>query len=109
MNIQWQNAEDAELKVARSIFLLVDSDPRLLEFLFDPKKLRLRKRAGVLRDEAWMFNDEEQLLLRVALDIWCGSGHVHLWELIEMWGVAGWFRFIRAIGELKSLPSSTKC
>ncbi len=109
MSIQWKAASPDELIILRSIFLLVGSDPRLLRFLFDPHAPRIRKRPGVLRDDAWMFSPAEQLAVGVALDFWCGAGHVQLWELIEVWDAEQWGRFIRAIGELKSLPSGTIC
>lgn len=109
MSIQWKNVEAGERRILRSIFLLVGSDPRFLEFLFCADEPRIRKRAGVLRDEAWIFSHAEQLAVRTALDIWCGGGHVQLWELIETWDSEQWARFIRAIGELKDLPSGTIC
>ncbi len=109
MIIEWKGAGPDELRLLRSIILLVGSDQRFLQFLFNPREPRIRKRAGVLRDEAWVFSHGEQLAVRAALDIWCGAGHVQLWELIETWNAENWARFIRAIGELKDLPSGTIC
>jgi hypothetical protein len=109
MSIQWVGATESEKRVARSIFLLVGGDRQLLEFLLDPKAPRIRKRAGILREEAWVFSDGDQLVVRAALDIWCGAGHVQLWDLIETWDALNWARFIRAIGELKELPNGTLC
>ena len=107
MNIQWKELTESEKQVMRSIFLLVGCESRFIEFLFDPKVPKIRKRPGVLCDEAWVFSHGEQLVIRAALDIWCGAGHVQLWELIETWDAENWARFIRAIGELKNLPSGT--
>jgi hypothetical protein len=107
MHIQWKRVGDGDKRLVRSIFLLVGSEPKFLEFLFDPKEPRIRRRAGILRDEARVFSEAEQLVVRAALDLWCGSGHVQLWELIEAWDAEQWARFIRAIGELKNLPSGT--
>jgi len=109
MKIKWEGLSPEEQRIGRSIFLLVGSEPRLLEFLFDPMEFRIRRRAGILRDEAWEFSDAEQLQIRVALDIWSGSGHVQLWELFEGWEASEWAKFIRAMGELKNLPSGTLC
>ena len=109
MSIRWKSASQAELKLLRSIFLLVGGEPRLLTFLFEPDEPRIRKRAGVLREEAWAFSAGEQLQVRAALDIWCGAGHVQLWELIETWDNESWAKFIRAIGELRDLASGTIC
>jgi hypothetical protein len=109
MNIQWKSIPDGDKRLVRSIFLLVGAEPRVIEFLFDPKAPRIRKRAGILRDEARVFEPSQELVVRAALDIWCGSGHVQLWELIEAWDAEHWARFIRAIGELKDLPRGTIC
>jgi hypothetical protein len=110
MNLQWKSVNDGTKRLVRSIFLLVDSEKKLLEFLFDPKEPRIRKRPGILRDEAQeFFNESEQLAIRVALDLWSGSGHVYLFELVETWEEDDWIRFVRAISALKSLPGKTIC
>jgi len=90
-----------------AISLLFDGEQRFLDFLFDPEQPRIRKRAGVLRDEAWAFSQGEQLSIRVALDFWCGAGYVGLHELIETWDQIRWFRFLAAIRELLDLESQS--
>ena len=108
MTIHWKGVAPGEARLVRSIFLLVGSEAKFLEFLFDPQEPKIRKRAGILRDEAReQFSEPEQLVVRAALDLWCGSGHVQLWELVENWEPEQWARFIRAVGELKNLPSGT--
>ncbi|MFZ3230033.1 MAG: hypothetical protein WA160_07500 [Pseudobdellovibrio sp.] len=100
MNIKWPGDDKRGLGLYRAISVLLKGNQELIQFLFDPEKPRLRRRAGILRDDAWNFSEEDQLLLRVALDLWSGSGHVSLWELIELWDESDWTRFNAAILEI---------
>lgn len=68
----------------RIIFLLLDSDPALIEFLFDPPaSLSLRAPPDIIISDSWELSDERRILLRAALDIWCGRGNVFFWELLN--------------------------
>jgi hypothetical protein len=100
MIFAWKNASADELKLIEVISKLLDDNEQLLTFLFESTLPKLRKRAGVLKEDSWKFTGEEALLIRVALDIWSGSGHVQLWELIEGWRPEDWRRFILLIMEL---------
>lgn len=102
MHIKWPGADEGATKLLESISLLLDNNKKILDFLFDPKSPRLRKRAGILRDDAWNLSEEDQLLVRAALDLWSGSGHVQLWELTEAWEPEIWKRFHAAILHLRS-------
>ena len=75
----------------------------MLEFLFDPEKPRLRKRAGILKEDAWGFSHGEQLMIRLALEFWSGSGHVFLWELIETLDDKNLERVLHAVVEIRGL------
>lgn len=97
MTFSWPNSTDDEKQLLGAIRLLLGDDPTLLKFLFETERPRLKRRSGILRDESWRFSDEEQLLIRAALDLWSGSGHVQLWELLETWESDHWGRFLRAI------------
>lgn len=100
MNIKWPGADEKSCSLFRAISNLVNHNQTLLGFLFDAEKPRLRKRAGIIRDDSWSFSEEEQLSIRVALDLWSGSGHVQLWEMIELWDKEDWDLFIAVVSEL---------
>lgn len=100
MNINWPGADEKSLSLFRAVSVLLSHNQTLLDFLFDLERPRLRKRVGILRDDAWRFSEEDQLLIRVALDLWSGSGHVQLWELTETWGKVDWTLFSDAVFEL---------
>jgi len=103
MSYSWQNASASEVVIYQCVSLLCDYDKRLIDFIFDPKRPRIRKRAGILIEDAWGFSHGEQLLIRAALDLWSGNGHLALWEMLETWDDATWARFIRVIGEYRRL------
>lgn len=55
----------------------------LLDFLFEPNRPKLRREAEMLLREARDFSSGEQILIRVALNLWNGHGSVCLWDVIE--------------------------
>ncbi len=101
MNFTWQKTTDSEKQLLGVIRILVGDDPRLLQFLFDPIQPRLRRRAGILKEDSWNFSHGEQGIIRAALDIWSGSGHLLLWEMLETWDHVNWIRFLNALIALK--------
>jgi hypothetical protein len=103
MSFSWPNASVREIVIRQCISLLLDYDQRLIDFIFDPARPRIRKRAAILIEDAWAFSHGEQLLIRAALDLWSGSGHLQLWEMLETWDDASWARFVRAIAEYRRL------
>jgi hypothetical protein len=103
MSFQWQGASCDEILLYQCISLLLGYDRHLIDFVFDAKRPKIRKRAGILREDAHIFSDGEQLLIRAALDFWCGGGHLALWEMLESWDRAAWARFAQAISEFQRL------
>ena len=103
MKATWSTANKQELLLLEGISVLVDRRKDLLEFLMDPAQPRLRKRAGILREDCWGFSHGEILLVQAALDFWSGSGHLAFWECLETWDDENWIRFIAAIGIVKGL------
>jgi hypothetical protein len=103
MSYQWKNASVNETLLYQCVSLLLGYDKRLIEFVFDAERPKLRKRAGILRDDSIFFNETEQLLIRAALDFWSGSGQLALWEMLETWDSTIWTRFGIAIEEYRRL------
>jgi len=103
MSYRWRDASVNQHLLYQCISLLLGYDKRLVEFVFDPKKPQIRKRAGVLREDAFFFSHGEQLLIRAALDFWSGSGQLALWEMLETWDSATWSRFMEAVSEYRRL------
>lgn len=72
-----------EFRKKAIISRLFDSDRRLTDFLFEPKTAELRERPPILLEESWDLLPEERVLVRAALDVWDGSGHAFLAELLS--------------------------
>ena len=103
MNFTLPKAKEDEKKILQAIAVLLGNDKNLLNFLFEADTPRLRKRAGILKEDSWRLSDEEQFLIRAALDLWNGSGHLQLWEMIETWDQGHWNNFTKAINIFLSL------
>lgn len=103
MSSQWSGASCDEILLYQCISLLLGYDRRLIDFVFDRHRPKIRKRAGVLREDAHIFSDVEQILIRAALDFWSGGGHLALWEMLEGWDHMTWERFGKAVSEFRRL------
>lgn len=75
----------------------------LYDLFFGDDPGGLRQGAWRLRDELRFFDIEEQLLIKAALDIWSGNGHLYLFEMLEHWDQREWLRFIKSISILKGI------
>lgn len=104
----WESANPGDKMLREVIFRLFDSDKRLVDFLFDAETPRLRKRAGILKEDAWCFSYREQILIRAALDFWSGSGHVNLWELLDCLDDENLKRVLKAIAEVREVRDVIK-
>ncbi len=82
--IHWEKATKTDRRLFEAISRVLANHPHLLKFLFEPERARLRAPADLLREESKDFSSGEDLLIRVALDLWSGSGDAHIWELIEI-------------------------
>lgn len=77
---------------------LLASDEAMTSFLFEPPtSTSLRAHPNVLAYDSWELNDEQQLLVRAALDIWSGNGNVFLWELLSKLNRKSLSRLIEAL------------
>lgn len=79
----WEGAGTAEKKFFDAILCLFVDRPHLLRFLFDPLTPRLSAAPEEILAQAAGLCSSDYLLVRVALDIWSGSGRAHLHEVID--------------------------
>ena len=79
---------------------LLRNDERLLEFFFSHKHPDLRVPPTEMIQEARCLSKGEQLLLRAALDVWCGDGGVKLSDLLDSWDHLNWAAFLQAMVRL---------
>ena len=81
--LDWKLANRHETRMMESLNLIFHKHPKLLEFLFEQDKAKLRDEPAVLLFEAGVFSTGEKILIRIGIDLWNGAGHVHLWDVIE--------------------------
>lgn len=66
------------------ISLLLESSPKISDYIFEPNTdFSLRNFPEDIISNCWELSSEEQILVRVILDIWCGHGNVFLSEIIS--------------------------
>lgn len=97
MLITWVNNGPIESRLYWSIFTLFLNHPSLLDFLFDSEKASLRKEADELIKETAKFSSAEHMLVRVALDLWCGMGEANILEVFETLDAQDCRNFIRCL------------
>lgn len=84
---QWQNPTPEEGKLLKALLVLFRKDPQLLCFLLDRKKPRLRNSIEKLLElSEECFTCQQDVLFRIGMDMWSGSGDTRVWELIEFLG-----------------------
>ena len=81
--LKWPNPGRHERRIQEVLNLIFRNHPALLDFLFEKDDAQLRAEPVVLLASAGAFSSGEQILVRVALDLWNGSGDVRLWDIIE--------------------------
>lgn len=80
----WENARNSELRQFQAIVRVFSQHPYLLNGFFETKRARLTRTPEKILRFAKGFSDGELVLIRVALDIWSGSGNAKVWQLLEI-------------------------
>jgi len=100
---KWIDADSQEEKLKDAIDSFFGGEHLLKEFLFDKNYIRLRKRPSILKEDAWSLDEIEQEKIKAALDIWSGSGHLFLFQMLEHWDKDTWVDFMKCICVLKNI------
>ncbi len=74
---------ETELELQEQFHLLFFHKRQLIEFIFHLKTPRLRKPAQELLKDMSGFSTTEKILVRLALDLWDGSGSADFLEVIQ--------------------------
>ena len=77
----WKNASTGERKQFLAISTLFGGREELLSWLFDPSSVRLRFPADVLKKNCRGMSSGDQVLIKIAIDLWCEQGGVKITEL----------------------------
>ena len=109
------NQSLSDQRLISSIHELFRSDERLLYFLFHHQMPQLRLSPIDLLKESQDLARGEKILIQIALDLWSGTGDVHLPRIIEGLDNENFIAFIRAILRLREIDlqllnlSGSKC
>ncbi len=88
----------------QAIHCLFGSDERLLYFLFHHKKAELRELPRELIKEARHFSNEEFLLIRAAIDIWCSrGGNTKFCDILNILNDTNLLRLLAAVAKTRGL------
>lgn len=81
--LNWENVGRHQKKMMEALNIIFKGHDKLVKFLFEDGRPRLRQEAELLLKAASGFSSGERLLIRVAIDLWNGEAGVRLWELLE--------------------------
>lgn len=79
----WSNADDSDKVLLRALSLLFHRNEKLLHLMLNPDSPRLIAPSDVIKIRAQYLSSSEQLLVRIGLDAWDGTGGIHFNELYQ--------------------------
>jgi hypothetical protein len=79
----WKNAGAGDLHLFKRVSTLLGKDPRLVNFLFSKESAKLRLPPDELIAKARSLSSGELVLIKLAIDLWCGQGHCLVSELFD--------------------------
>lgn len=80
--MNWKTCSEEEKRLANIMHLLFKSYPELEQFLFNPETPNLNEPPEDILTQIGVFSSGEQILIRVALDLWSGEGGTRLYDMI---------------------------
>lgn len=79
----WISADDSDKQIFNSINILFSKHPYLLKFFFDSNKPRIKLEPIEMIRASYGMSSGEQLLIKIALYIWSGSGNAKVYQILE--------------------------
>lgn len=98
----WQTATKTDHQLYFVIKIIFRNHPKLLEFFFEAEEPRICGEPMEIRKLALCFSSGEELLVRVALDVWSGSGNAKIWQLVETLDSENFSNVLEALSFLNS-------
>ncbi len=97
----WQSATDPDRFTHEVIAVNFHNHPNLLGFFFEDRRQRIRFQAMEMSKHAACFSSGEKQLIRVALDVWSGSGNSKVWQFLETLDSGNLGNVLEALGKLR--------
>ena len=101
--LNWQRPGRHETRMMETLNIIFAGHSKLLQFLFDNEAARLREEPELLLARARGFSSGEQILVRIGLDLWNGSGDVKLWHIIESLDDISYENVLLGLGHLRQI------
>jgi len=79
----WMNATESDRDLMYAASLIFDKRPELYKFFFHPDKPQLRYPCAKIKQLAKSMCSSDELLVRIALDVWCGNGGISFNEIYQ--------------------------
>jgi len=79
----WHYSVESDQILYEALSMLYGHNENMLHFLLSSGSPCLRLSADNLKEQSSAFSSGQQLLIRIGLDIWDGSGGVHFNELYQ--------------------------
>lgn len=92
---------NAERRSVEAILMVFSEHQYLADFFFEESKEKIRFRPDEMKWRAQDLSSSEQVLVRIALDIWSGSGDAKVWELLEVLDKQNFISALRGLSIIK--------
>lgn len=102
----WREATRAERRLYILISAIFRNHPKLLEFFFERDRAKISFDPETMLREAGCFSSGEQVLIRVALDMWSGSGNATVWQLLEILDYESFSNVLKALDNWRHFASA---
>jgi hypothetical protein len=79
----WENAAESDKIIKNALSMLYEKNENLLHTILNPDLPRLRTSSKVIKARSATLSSGEELLIRIGLDAWDGSGGIHFNELYQ--------------------------
>jgi len=79
----WKSSRDYDRRVYAGICKVFRNHEYLIESLFKKSQAKLSQRPDLIIAKSAAYSDGEILLIKVALDMWSGSGDAFVWQILE--------------------------
>jgi hypothetical protein len=97
----WKNASSSDLQTYESIAKVFEQHSYLLDLFFEKETPRIRLQSEKMLQQVSDFSHGEIILVKVALDIWSGSGNAFVWEMIEVLDQQNFFNVLTGLASLR--------
>lgn len=102
-HLLFTNAEPKEVPeecnrfIPKSIKIILEGHPKLLDYLFNYKTSGLCKSSEEIIESSRVLSSGEQVLIKLALDFWDGSGNTLLTEVYKILSPGLYKKVLKAI------------